>query len=124
MARGIACNVVATNSNNIPRCWPDYATSDGVNPEQLSAAGYSACFVGAMRFAAGRHKAVLPADTRVDGAVAIGPTASSFGIDVELKISIPGFDRVATQALVDKAHQLCPYSNATRGNINVSLVVL
>lgn len=99
-------------------------TGDGVNPEQLFAAGYSACFIGAMRFVAGQQKAVLPAATHVDGAVAIGPTASRFGIDVELKISIPGFDRAATQARVDKAPQLCPYSNATRGNINVSLIVL
>ncbi|WP_137924917.1 organic hydroperoxide resistance protein [Cupriavidus sp. 2SB] len=99
-------------------------TGNGVNPEQLFAAGYSACFIGAMRFVAGQQKVVLPVDTRVEGAVAIGPTAHGFGIDVELKITIPGFDREATQTLVEKAHQVCPYSNATRGNINVSLVVL
>jgi len=96
---------------------------DGTNPEQLFAAGYTACFVGAMRFVAGKDKVALPPDTRITGKVGIGPIPQGFGIEVELVITIPGMDRSAAMALVEKAHQVCPYSNATRGNIEVKLTI-
>jgi Ohr subfamily peroxiredoxin len=95
-----------------------------VNPEQLFAAGYSACFIGAMKFVAGQEKIAIPADTSIEGAVGIGPIPQGFGIQVELKISVPGVDRAVAEALVEKAHKVCPYSNATRGNIEVTLTVV
>jgi osmotically inducible protein OsmC len=95
----------------------------GSNPEQLFAAGYSACFIGAMRFVAGQQKITLPADTSIEGSVGIGQIPAGFGIEVELKISVPGMPREQVEALVQKAHQVCPYSNATRGNIDVKLTV-
>lgn len=96
----------------------------GVNPEQLFAAGYSACFIGAMRFVAGQSKQVLPADTKIDATVGIGPIPQGFGIEVQLAVHIPGMERAAAEALVAQAHQVCPYSNATRGNIEVTLTVV
>ena len=95
----------------------------GTNPEQLFAAGYSACFLGAMKFVAGQDKRVLPADTTIEGTVGIGQIPTGFGIEVELKIHVPGLPREEVEALVQKAHVVCPYSNATRGNIDVALVV-
>jgi osmotically inducible protein OsmC len=95
----------------------------GTNPEQLFAAGYSACFIGAMRYVAGTQKIVLPADTAIEGSVGIGQIPTGFGIQVELKITVPGMPREQVEALVQKAHIVCPYSNATRGNIDVRLVV-
>lgn len=99
------------------------AGGEGANPEQLFAAGYSACFIGAMKFVAARDKVALPQDVSIDGSVGIGAIPNGFGIEVELKISLPGMDRAAAQALVEKAHQVCPYSNATRGNIDVKLTL-
>lgn len=99
------------------------AGGDGANPEQLFAAGYSACFIGAMKFVAARDKIALPQDVSIDGSVGIGAIPNGFGIEVELKISLPGMDRAAAQALIEKAHQVCPYSNATRGNIDVTLTL-
>ena len=96
----------------------------GVNPEQLFAAGYSACFIGAMKFVAGMQKIALPADTSINATVGIGPIPAGFGIEVQLEVSIPGMEKAAAQALVDKAHQVCPYSNATRGNIEVTITVI
>lgn len=96
----------------------------GVNPEQLFAAGYSACFLGALKFVAGQQKITLPADTTIEGAVGIGPIPTGFSIAVELSIHIPGMDHAAAEALVEKAHVVCPYSNATRGNIDVTLKVI
>ena len=96
----------------------------GVNPEQLFAAGYSACFIGAMKFVAGTQKIALPADTTINATVGIGPIPAGFGIEVQLEVSIPGMEKAAAQALVDKAHQVCPYSNATRGNIEVTITVV
>ena len=96
----------------------------GINPEQLFASGYSACFLGAMKFVAGAQKIALPADTSIDATVGIGQIPAGFGIEVQMNISIPGMDKAAAQALVDKAHQVCPYSNATRGNIEVTLTVV
>ncbi len=97
------------------------AGGSGTNPEQLFAAGYSACFIGAMKFVAGQQKLRLPEDLTITGHVGIGPIAQGFGIEVELEISLPGMDRASAQALIEKTHQVCPYSNATRGNINVTL---
>ena len=96
----------------------------GVNPEQLFAAGYSACFIGAMKFVAGMQKIALPADTKIDATVGIGPIPQGFGIEVQLAVTIPGMERAAAEALVAKAHEVCPYSNATRGNIDVSLNIV
>ena len=95
----------------------------GTNPEQLFAAGYSACFIGALRFVAGKQKIALPADTSIEGSVGIGQIPAGFGIEVELKVHVPGLPREQVEALVQKAHQVCPYSNATRGNIDVRLIV-
>ena len=96
----------------------------GTNPEQLFAAGYSACFLGAIKFVAGREKVTVPADTSIEGVVGIGQIPNGFGIEVELRISLPGLARAAAEDLVKKAHVVCPYSNATRGNIDVRLTVL
>lgn len=93
----------------------------GTNPEQLFAAGYSACFLGALKFVAARDKVALPADTAITGQVGIGAIPTGFGIEVDLNIALPGLDRAVAQSLVDKAHIVCPYSNATRGNIDVRL---
>lgn len=100
------------------------AGGEGTNPEQLFAAGYSACFIGAMQHVAGQEKVKLPEDTTVTGEVGIGPTDGGFAIDVELQISIPGMDKADAESLVEKAHQVCPYSNATRGGVDVRLKVV
>lgn len=97
---------------------------DGTNPEQLFAAGYSACFLGAMKHVASQEKVQLPEDVKIDGHVGIGPIPTGFGIEVELKISLPGMDKAQAQSLVDKAHIVCPYSNATQGNIDVTLTLV
>ena len=100
----------------------------GTNPEQMFAAGYSACFIGAMKAVAsgvtGQPKVALPADVSITSDVGIGPIPGGFGIKVDMRISIPGMDKAAAEALVAAAHQVCPYSNATRGNIDVSLTVV
>ncbi|MBR9903258.1 MAG: organic hydroperoxide resistance protein [Gammaproteobacteria bacterium] len=100
------------------------AGGDGTNPEQLFAAGYSACFLGALKHVASQEKVTLPQDTKIDGHVGIGAIPTGFGIEVELKISLPGLEQDVAQQLVDKAHVVCPYSNATRGNINVTLTLV
>jgi osmotically inducible protein OsmC len=97
---------------------------DGTNPEQLFAAGYSACFIGAMKFVAGTQKKVLPADTSIAADVGIGPIPGGFGIQAALNVSIPGWSKSDAEALVEAAHKVCPYSNATRGNIDVTLTVV
>jgi len=99
------------------------AGGDGTNPEQLFAAGYSACFLGALKFVAGKQKVALPPSTTVTGKVGIGQIPTGFGIQAELTIAAPGVAREQLQALVDAAHVVCPYSNATRGNIDVTLVI-
>jgi Ohr subfamily peroxiredoxin len=99
------------------------AGGDGANPEQLFAAGYSACFIGAMKFVAASQKLALPGDVSIDATVGIGPIPAGFGIEVDLKVSLPGMARDVAEALVAQAHQVCPYSNATRGNIDVRLSV-
>jgi Ohr subfamily peroxiredoxin len=97
---------------------------DGTNPEQLFAVGYSACFIGAMKFVAAREKIAIPEGTTVDGSVGIGLIPNGFGIEAELKISLPGMAREAALDLINKAHQVCPYSNATRNNIDVTLTLV
>ncbi|MFZ5507691.1 MAG: organic hydroperoxide resistance protein [Pseudomonadota bacterium] len=99
------------------------AGGPGTNPEQLFAAGYSACFLGALKFVAGQNKVALPADTQITGRVGIGAIPTGFGIEVELTITVPGLPREQVESLVEKAHIVCPYSNATRGNIDVTLVI-
>lgn len=100
------------------------AGGPGNNPEQLFATGYSACFLGAMKFVASQGGPKVPADTTVKATVGIGPRSEGgFGIDVELEISLPGLSKADAQTLVDKAHQVCPYSNATRNNVPVRLVI-
>ena len=93
----------------------------GTNPEQLFAAGYSACFMGAMKHVAGMKKIAVPADAAIDASVDIGPIPAGFGIAAKLVVSLPGMDRALAQDLIDTAHKVCPYSNATRGNIVVDL---
>lgn len=97
------------------------AGGPGTNPEQLFAAGYSACFLGAMKFVAARDKLNIPADVSVEGSVGIGPIPTGFGIEVELRISLPGLAAEEANTLIERAHIVCPYSNATRGNIDVKL---
>jgi Ohr subfamily peroxiredoxin len=100
------------------------AGGHGTNPEQLFAAGYSACFLSALKFVAGKSKIALPADSSITGTVGIGPIPTGFALKVQLDISVPGLPREQVQDLVGKAHQVCPYSNATRGNVDVALVVV
>ncbi|MDD0811332.1 organic hydroperoxide resistance protein [Curvibacter sp. RS43] len=93
------------------------------NPEQLFAAGYSACFMGALKHVAGAAKIAVPADASIQAKVGIGAIPAGFGIEAHLTISLPGMDRAVAQDLVNKAHGVCPYSNATRGNIEVTLTL-
>ncbi|HEY4345755.1 MAG TPA: organic hydroperoxide resistance protein [Parvibaculum sp.] len=99
---------------------------DGTNPEQLFAAGYSACFLSALKLVSGQMKKPVPADTSISADVGIGPQDSGvgFGLAVTLNVSIPGMDRAEAEKLVEATHQVCPYSNATRGNVDVKLVVV
>ena len=100
------------------------AGGPGTNPEQLFAAGYSACFLGAMKFVAAKTKRTLPAETRVSGQVGIGPIPAGFAITVALEVAVPGPSLAEARELVEQAHQVCPYSNATRGNVDVQLRVV
>jgi lipoyl-dependent peroxiredoxin len=97
----------------------------GNNPEQLFAAGYAACFLGAMKHVAAQDGLRVPDDTTVTASVGIGPRSEGgFGLDIGLDIALPGLERGAAEALVEKAHQVCPYSNATRNNVPVRLRVV
>ena len=96
----------------------------GTNPEQMFAAGYSACFVGAMKHVAMMDKITLPDDTSIKAEVGIGPIPAGFGIQVAMTITIPGMERAAAEKLVQAAHAVCPYSNATRGNIDVTITLV
>jgi len=101
------------------------AGGDGANPEQLFAAGYSACFIGALKAAGQQLKVKVPADARVTATVGIGPRSEGgFGITADLSVELPGVDRPTAEKLVETAHQICPYSNATRGNVDVGLTVV
>jgi len=97
------------------------APGSGTNPEQLFAAGWSACFISAMRIAAGKMKLALPADLAIDAEVDVGTTRDAFGLAARLNISLPGMEREVAERLVEATDRLCPYSNATRGNINVAI---
>ena len=96
----------------------------GTNPQQLFAAGYAACFIGALKVVAGQAKIALPKETSINAEVSIGPIPAGFGIAVKLAISLPDMEKTQAQALVEQAHQVCPYSNATRGNVDVELSVI
>jgi len=96
----------------------------GNNPEELFAAGYAACFIGAMKFVGGQEKIAVPDGATVTSTVGIGPRSEGgFGLEVALEVSLPGLDKGQAESLVAKAHEVCPYSNATRGNIDVKLTV-
>ena len=99
-------------------------SATGTNPEQLFAAGYSACFIGAMKAVAGKTKVTLPDNLAVDAEVDLGPIPDAYGIAVRMKVSLPGMDKAAAQKLVDAANQVCPYSNATRGNIDMTITLV
>ena len=103
---------------------PPGSVHAGTNPEQLFAAGWSACFIGAMGLAAGKRKLRLPADTAVDAEVDLGMTGDAYFLQARLNISLPGLEPELARSIVDEAHQTCPYSKATRGNINVTLTVV
>jgi lipoyl-dependent peroxiredoxin len=96
----------------------------GTNPEQLFAAGYAACFIGAMKFVAMQKKVALPSDVSIDSTVGIGQIPGGFGIEVDLKVRVPGMAKADAEALVHAAHHVCPYSNATRNNVDVRLSVV
>ncbi|WP_085905365.1 organic hydroperoxide resistance protein [Kiloniella majae] len=93
----------------------------GVNPEQMFAGGYAACFIGALKVVAGQEKVKLPDATKIAGEVGIGPIPGGFNIAVVLNISLPGIEASVANNLIEKAHKVCPYSNATRGNVDVEL---
>jgi Ohr subfamily peroxiredoxin len=98
----------------------------GTNPEQLFAAGYSACFLSALKFVAGQAKVKIPAETNVTATVGVGPRedGGGFGIEVSLAVDIPGLDRAQAEELVAKAHVVCPYSHAMRTSTEVAVSVL
>jgi Ohr subfamily peroxiredoxin len=100
------------------------AGGEGSNPEQLFAAGYSACFIGALKVAGLQLKVKVPDDVTVAAKVGIGPRSEGgFGITTDLTVTLPGLDREQARKLVDAAHEICPYSNATRGNVDVGLTL-
>ncbi len=105
------------------RLTPPGGKGEGTNPEQLFAAGWSACFIGAMGRAAQAAGVKLPADVAVDAEVDLGKIGDGFALQARLKVSLPGLDAAVARAVVDGAHQLCPYSKATRGNIAVELTL-
>ena len=96
---------------------------EGTNPEELFAAGYSACFIGALKVAGRQDRVAVPDDVQVAAKVSLGKIDTGYGLAVELVVHLPGLDRDVAQALVEKAHHTCPYSNATRGNIDVTLTL-
>ena len=103
---------------------PPGSAGEGTNPEQLFAAGWSACFLGAMRRAAADLKVAVPADAAVDAEIDLGTTRNEYFLQARLTVSLPGLDRATAQAVVAGAHQLCPYSKATRGNIDVTITLV
>lgn len=97
---------------------------DGANPEKLFAAGYSACFLGAMKAMSGKVGVPVPADATVSAQIGFGPRSEGgYGITADLTIAMPGTERAEAERLVHAAHEICPYSNATRGNVDVGLTV-
>jgi len=103
---------------------PPGAPGSGTNPEQLFAAGWSACFIGAMGLAAKARHVALPADTAVDAEVDLGTGEGGYFLQARLRVSLPGLDRAVAHAIVDTAHETCPYSKASRGNIDVSITLV
>jgi Ohr subfamily peroxiredoxin len=103
---------------------PPGSAGIGTNPEQLFGAGWSACFLGAMRLAARARKSDLPADASVAAEVDLGQGQHGYFLQARLAVSLPGLDREVAQALIDAAHQTCPYSKATRGNIDVAIALI
>jgi Ohr subfamily peroxiredoxin len=100
------------------------AGGEGTNPEQLFGAGYAACFVASLKVAAGQLKVKIPDDTQVTATVGIGPRSEGgFGLTTDLEVKMPGVDRQDAERLVQSAHQICPYSHATRNNIDVGLTI-
>lgn len=97
------------------------SAGSGTNPEQLFAAGWSACFIGAMGIAAAQMKIKLPAETAVDAEVDLGMADGAYLLQARLDVSLPGLDTETARAITDAAHQTCPYSKATRGNIGVTI---
>jgi len=97
---------------------------DGTNPEQLFAAGWSACFIGAMGLAAGKRSLKLPADLTVDAEIDLANADGAYFLKARLNVSVPGVEREVVQSLVEAAHQTCPYSKATRGNVDVTISVV
>jgi Ohr subfamily peroxiredoxin len=101
------------------------AGGEGVNPEQLFATGYAACFLSAVKFAASKGGQKIPSDAAVTSTVGIGPrTVGGFGLEIALEVSLPGIARREAEALVEEAHQVCPYSNATRNSVDVKITVV
>lgn len=98
----------------------------GVNPEQLFATGYAACYLGALKFVAGKDNVRIPDDARVSAQIGIGERddKQGFGIEAALDVSLPGIDRAKAEELTRKAHVVCPYSHATKGNITVTTRVV
>jgi len=103
---------------------PPGTAGNGTNPEQLFAAGYAACFIGAIKAVAPKLQVQVPAETAIDSEVDLGPTSQGYGISVRLNVSLPGLDRAKAEQLVAEAHKVCPYSNATRNNIDVQVKVV
>lgn len=103
---------------------PPSTSGAGTNPEQLFAAGYSACFIGALKAVAGKLNVALPIDSAINAEIDLGPIPNAYGIAARLNVRLPGLDRTQAQSLIDAAHQVCPYSNATRGNIDVTITLV
>ncbi len=99
-------------------------SGNGTNPEQLFAAGWSACFLSAIKILAGKKRIVLPADVAIDAEVDLGIANGIHGLAARLNVNLPGVDRQVAEELVEAAHHLCPYSNATRGNIEVTIIIV
>ncbi|MDM0079252.1 organic hydroperoxide resistance protein [Variovorax sp. J31P179] len=103
---------------------PPGGAGNGTNPEQLFAAGWSACFIGAMGLAAGKRSLKLPADLTVDAEIDLANADGAYFLKARLNVSVPGVEREVVQSLVEAAHQTCPYSKATRGNVDVTISVV
>ena len=103
---------------------PPGTSGTGTNPEQLFAAGWSTCFLSAIKLLAGKKKVALPADVAVDAEVDLGTTGGGYQLQARLKVSLPGVPRDVAQSLADAAHQICPYSKATKGNIDVTITLI
>ncbi|NHZ96314.1 organic hydroperoxide resistance protein [Massilia sp. CCM 8734] len=118
--------VSADNTLNLTLTTPSELGGTGApgsNPEQLFAAGYSACFLAALKLVGRRDKITMPADSSIEGTAGIGQADNGYGLEIELIISLPGMARAKAETLIAAAHLVCPYSHATRGNIDVTLTL-